>query len=315
MLVHDLGLAVEHCRPIQFGGGDAFDPEFFRILQVVPKLGIEQERLGRNAAHMQAGAPKIGILFNQRSLQPVLSGADRGRISCGSAADYGNVVDSVWQVVLLCRDYCRAPLSRLLMTIISSGKPRILAGRAASDTGAADVLTHPFSLSYIRLGLNLHQHLWIYQRAHRNHGSCGTNFTKDFAVSASNFFPISNVGDEHSGADNVLQFRAGLFESRSNVLQRLHSLRIGVPGNDLSVRSGRCRSRNVNVWPDPYRPRVSHHRLPGSATRNIYARHQFCFSFAGWKCSCPTVLIISALSLILRRSTVFSAPAYTYTCI
>ena len=105
MLVHDLGLAVEHCRPIQFGGGDAFDPEFFRILQVVPKLGIEQERLGRNAAHMQAGAPKIGILFNQRSLQPVLSGADRGRISCGSAADYGNVVDSVWQVVLLCRDY------------------------------------------------------------------------------------------------------------------------------------------------------------------------------------------------------------------
>src|SRR5581483_7472747 len=100
-----LGLAIQDGGPVQFGRGQAFDSVFLRVFQVVPELSVEQQRLSRNAAHVQARAAEVGIFFDQRRLQAVLSGADRGRIASGAAANYGNVINGFRQ--------SRAPLLQM----------------------------------------------------------------------------------------------------------------------------------------------------------------------------------------------------------
>ena len=63
MLGDDLVLALLNGGPIQLARIDAFDAEFLGVFQVVPKLGVEQERFGRDAADVQAGAAEIRCLF------------------------------------------------------------------------------------------------------------------------------------------------------------------------------------------------------------------------------------------------------------
>src|SRR5262249_16883682 len=77
---------------------DAFDAEFFRFLQVVPQLGVEQQRLGRDAADVQAGAAEVAVFFDQGNLQSILAGANGGGVSGRAAADDGDVVGGFGQV-------------------------------------------------------------------------------------------------------------------------------------------------------------------------------------------------------------------------
>jgi hypothetical protein len=72
--------------PVEFAGVDALDAEFFRVFQVIPEFGIEQQRLGRDAADVQAGAAEESVFFNEGGLQAVLAGANRGGVSGRSAA-------------------------------------------------------------------------------------------------------------------------------------------------------------------------------------------------------------------------------------
>ena len=95
--LHVLGddgvLAREHRGPIERRRADARNAELRRVLQVVPHLGVEQQRLGGNAAHMQAGAAQLGAGVDQRDLQPVLRPANRRRITGRPAADHRHVVN------------------------------------------------------------------------------------------------------------------------------------------------------------------------------------------------------------------------------
>ena len=76
---------------------DAFDAEFFRFFQVVPKFGVEQQCFGRDAADVQAGAAEESVFFDECGFQAVLAGADGGSVSGRSAADDGYVVNSFGQ--------------------------------------------------------------------------------------------------------------------------------------------------------------------------------------------------------------------------
>jgi hypothetical protein len=51
-----------------------------------------QQRLGRNAAHMQAGAAQLGVFFDDGGLQAVLAGAHRCRVAAGAATNHNQVV-------------------------------------------------------------------------------------------------------------------------------------------------------------------------------------------------------------------------------
>ena len=56
VLVDDGGLALEHAVPIELRSADAVDAEFGRVLEVVPDFGVEEQRLGGDAADVEAGA-------------------------------------------------------------------------------------------------------------------------------------------------------------------------------------------------------------------------------------------------------------------
>ncbi len=79
--------------------GGVLQAEFRAFLHVVEDLGVEQQRLGRNAADVQAGAAQVRVFFDKRGLQAELAGANGRGVSGRSAADDGYVVDGLWQVL------------------------------------------------------------------------------------------------------------------------------------------------------------------------------------------------------------------------
>ncbi len=99
VLGHDLRLALLDGGPIQLARVHAFDAEFFCFFQVVPKLGVEEQRLGRDAAHVQAGAAEHVVFFDEGGFQAVLAGADGSGVASRTAADDGDVINGFRQVV------------------------------------------------------------------------------------------------------------------------------------------------------------------------------------------------------------------------
>src|SRR5439155_19448648 len=86
VLVHYLRLALPHRIPFQFSCTPAFDSIFGSILEVVPEFSVKQQRLGWNAANMQASATEIGVFLDQCGFQAILPCADCGGVSGGAAA-------------------------------------------------------------------------------------------------------------------------------------------------------------------------------------------------------------------------------------
>src|SRR5438874_12954944 len=60
------------------------------MLHVMIDLGRAQQRLGRNAAPVEADAAEIGF-FHDRGLEAELGGADGGDIAAGAGADDDDV--------------------------------------------------------------------------------------------------------------------------------------------------------------------------------------------------------------------------------
>ncbi len=97
MLGHDLRLAILHRCPVQLARVHALDAEFLRFFEMVPEFGIEQQRLGWNAAHVQAGPAEESIFLYKCSFQAPLACSDGGGVSRRSAADDGDVINSFRQ--------------------------------------------------------------------------------------------------------------------------------------------------------------------------------------------------------------------------
>ena len=97
-------LALEHRGPIQRGRADAFDAEVGGVLQVVPDFGVEEQSLGGDAAHVQAGAAQLGGLLDQCDIQPVLRRANSRRVAGRSSANDRHVKNC------LCRHFSQGKL-------------------------------------------------------------------------------------------------------------------------------------------------------------------------------------------------------------
>jgi hypothetical protein len=102
----DFCFAVLDGGPVELAGVDAFDAEFFGVFQVIPEFGVEEQRLGGNAADVQAGAAEESVFFDERGFQAVLAGADGGGVSGGAAADDGDVIIVSGKVLILCSQGC-----------------------------------------------------------------------------------------------------------------------------------------------------------------------------------------------------------------
>jgi hypothetical protein len=69
VLVNDSLLALLNARPVQGDSGSVFQAQFGAIFHVVIYFGVEQQRLGRNAADVQAGASQVGVFLDQGGLE------------------------------------------------------------------------------------------------------------------------------------------------------------------------------------------------------------------------------------------------------
>ncbi len=69
VLVDDALLALLNRAPVQRDAGGVLQAELGAFFHVVVDLGIEQQRLGRNAADMQAGSAQLVVLFDESCLQ------------------------------------------------------------------------------------------------------------------------------------------------------------------------------------------------------------------------------------------------------
>src|SRR4051812_10855940 len=97
VLGHDLRLAADDGAPVELHVLGTDHAELFAFFQVVCKLRVEQQRLGRDAAHVQAGAAELVVFLNEGDFQAKLAGADGGCVTGRAGANDGNVVDRLWQ--------------------------------------------------------------------------------------------------------------------------------------------------------------------------------------------------------------------------
>ena len=68
------------------------DPPLLRVLNDLQRMGVLEQRLGRDAAPDEAGAAKRLLFFDDGDRLPELCGADRRDIAAGSRADHHDIV-------------------------------------------------------------------------------------------------------------------------------------------------------------------------------------------------------------------------------
>ena len=73
-------------------------------------------------------------------------------------------------------------------------------------------------------GFDFDEHLGRNEAADFDHGARRSNIFEDFAVGAADGFPVGDVFYEDARADDVGYFRAGVGESRFDILQGLRHL-------------------------------------------------------------------------------------------
>ncbi|MCY1533814.1 hypothetical protein D9M68_691620 [compost metagenome] len=96
-VLDDVGLALDHRRNVDGDafGFDAVDLKGF--LGFVVLVGAVQQRLGRNAADVQAGAAEsdlaflADVLLDTSGLQAELGGTDGGNVTAGAGTNHNHV--------------------------------------------------------------------------------------------------------------------------------------------------------------------------------------------------------------------------------
>jgi hypothetical protein len=81
VLRDDAVLPLQHLGPVERGLGQAFNAVLRRMLDVFEDLGVEEQRLGRDAAPVKAGAAQFVLALDERNLEAMLPGANRRRVS------------------------------------------------------------------------------------------------------------------------------------------------------------------------------------------------------------------------------------------
>ena len=62
------------------------------VLRDLERVRVLEQRLGRDAAPVEAGAAEHRRALDDRGLQPELRGADRGDVAAGARSDHDDVV-------------------------------------------------------------------------------------------------------------------------------------------------------------------------------------------------------------------------------
>src|SRR5437667_12661006 len=63
-----------------------------RVYKSLPNVGSMQQGFGRDAAHQQTGSAQLALFLDERSFQPVLSGANRSGVAAGTTSNHNEIV-------------------------------------------------------------------------------------------------------------------------------------------------------------------------------------------------------------------------------
>ena len=90
----DAILAGVHLRHVDAdrSGTGAGDTPFLRLLDNLERVGVLEQRLGRDATPQQARPAERLLLLDHRDGEAELRGADGGNVTAGSGADHDDVV-------------------------------------------------------------------------------------------------------------------------------------------------------------------------------------------------------------------------------
>jgi hypothetical protein len=107
----DVVLALDHCRHVDLDALRRDAVHLEAVLRFFVKLGGAQQRLGRNAADVEAGAAEadfalrvvVGFRLDAGRRQAQLRRADRSHITAGAGADYYDIKLFVCHVAILKR--------------------------------------------------------------------------------------------------------------------------------------------------------------------------------------------------------------------
>ena len=91
VLRHDVVLALEHAREVDLDVADADAVLGGVLAQELDVLGRVEERLGRDAADVDAGAAERLVHLDADGVEAKLGGADGGNVSARAAADDDDV--------------------------------------------------------------------------------------------------------------------------------------------------------------------------------------------------------------------------------
>ncbi len=89
-LADDLFLVAAQLVDVDFWGRE-LDAGDFQVLDFVHHGSDVQQRLGGDAAHVQAHATQGGVALDQHDLQAQVGGAEGGGVAAGAAAEHDHV--------------------------------------------------------------------------------------------------------------------------------------------------------------------------------------------------------------------------------
>ena len=75
-----------------------------------------------------------------------------------------------------------------------------------------------------RLDFDFYEERWVDELTDLNHCGGGTNGAEELAVGTTDRLPLGDVGDEHTGTDNVMKRCACLLESGLDGTESLNGL-------------------------------------------------------------------------------------------
>ncbi len=116
------------------------------------------------------------------------------------------------------------------------------------------------------------------QRRNLHHRSSRVHLAECLSVRPPDGFPLTDIGYEHAGSDDVLETRAKLPQRVRDDLDTTLRLGIGIAdGEHGTVARDRGRSRYGDMRPDPHGPAITDPGLPGSAGINLLPNYRIHF--------------------------------------
>jgi hypothetical protein len=186
---------------------------------------------------------------------------DRLELVPGNRGEHGvDVLDEVERfrveehVLLLDSQRVRVALAECVVEDTPAGrKARALAGnRRGIDLPAVCRHTGVLLVRQQCFSLDLDDPAWIEETCGYEHGAGGPDVGEHLAVRSPDFFPVVDVQEKGSRADDVLGCGAGLREGRHDDLETAARLAVGVAGRIGSLGHDRARAGDEDV------PAVAH---------------------------------------------------------